>query len=545
MADIDIAVLAEKYGVPINAEDPRGTMAAVLTAMDKDNQEKGGQVDGLSQETLALQASLGDAVTQIQAQGSREALAAGAGIEGKAEIEVDPGALAAEQEKRGLDPERVDQIKDVLTGARSVPKVGAQMFSTNFRREHPIHEQDAQDEVQLAMQHWNDDLYIMSRAFEVPPTHLRLWTDVLETSPAVRKMVNETPRAYWKSAGNEKLAQGVPEHERTATDALVSDSASAGGDWAPVGMSQSIFSDIRLATVVAQQLMQINMPTRTFQPPYRSGEPTTYLTSQATDQTPKAFDTGTPTLTALGFGTAMEFSTEMEEDSLAAVMPVVRQSLIEDQAESLESALINGDDGTHFDGAAVDGGSGDVRNAWDGFRFLTYTSSLTTDLNTLNVDTLRGLTSEMGKYAANPKQCFWLTGPKIRVKLLGLKDDQNNPAVLTMDKLGPNATIVTGMVASIDGMPVLISGQYPEWEDSSGAYGDSGGTPSAYTQSSIILINKGMFWLGNRRPLRIDQDRFILGDYILVVAKSRWGFAPAIACNTSYKCAWRGINMDT
>jgi HK97 family phage major capsid protein len=430
-------------------------------------------------------------------------------------------------------------VQDTLAQAKVLPVPTA--FS-NFRRanEHPIYHQVAQDETQLAMQQWNDDLYMMSVIFDCPPTDLKLWRDTIEI-PAVREAVNKVPLARWKPGREAGLG-----HEKDATDALVSDTAAQGGDWVPVAMSASIFEDIRIATVVAQQLMQINMPSLTMKTPYNVGNATTYLTSQGVNQTPAALDTGSPTLSAKGFGTAMEFTGEMEEDSIAPVLPIVRQTMISDQAEALETALINGDDAaTHMDGAAVEGGSGDVRKAWDGFRFLTYTSSLTTDLNTLNVENVRLLTSNMGKYGIMPDQNFWLTGPKIMVKLLSLKDNQNNQAVLTMDKLGPNATIVTGQIANIDGSPLLVSGQYPEWEDSTGIYGDSGGTPSAYTQSSMLKINKRMFWLGNRRPLRIEQDRVVLGDYTVVVAKSRWAFVPAIACNTSNKCAWRGINMDT
>lgn len=532
MADIDIAVLAEKYGIAIDEADPRGTIARVMEAMDAAKSDADEEVAGLGKTVAELKGLVGEAVQAINDTRELGGVAGGK-IEGKGELEVDPGALAAEQEKAGLDPERSRQVQDDLANAKSVPAL------TPFSRvAHPVYYQAPQTDEQKALQDWSDQLYIMSEVLRCDPRELGAYRDVVDSSPAVRKMLNDVPSMNWKPFGGHTKPQ-----DKTATDALVSDSASSGGDYVPVAMSASIFEDIRLATPLAAQLMQINMPSLTYKPPYKTDTSICYLTAQATDMTPAAFDTGTPTLTAKGFGSAMEFSGEIEEDSLAPVLPIVRQTLVDIHADHLERALVNGDDGTHMDTFIT--GTTDTRTAWDGFRYLTYAGSLTQSLNTLNVDNLRLMRAGMGKYGVDPKQLIWVCSPKGHIKMLGLKDDQNNQAVMTMDKVGPQATILTGQLAAIDGAPLLVSSHYPEWETSAGIYGDSGGTPSPYTRSGVLCINKKMFWLGNRRPVRIEQDKFILSDYILVVAKARWAFMPAIACNSTYPCAYRGIDMAT
>jgi len=151
----------------------------------------------------------------------------------------------------------------------------------------------------------------------------------------------------------------------------------------------------------------------------------------------------------------------------------------------------------------------------------------------------------MGKYGANPDDCFWLMSPKAIVKMLSLKDANNYPMVQTLNLYGPQATVLSGRLLQLDGSPIIVSGQYPEYMTTAGIYGDSGGDPSAYTNTSMLKVNKKMFLVGERRGITVENDRLILADYTLVVAKARWAWAPKIACSATYPCAYCGIAMAT
>ncbi len=87
--------------------------------------------------------------------------------------------------------------------------------------------------------------------------------------------------------------------------------------------------------------------------------------------------------------------------------------------------------------------------------------------------------------------------------------------VRTLDQYGPQATILTGELAKIDGIPVIVS-------ESMLLAGDDGfrvETEASNDEGTIIVANRDMWKVGFRRQLLIEIDRDIRKRiYVMVVS---------------------------
>jgi hypothetical protein len=87
--------------------------------------------------------------------------------------------------------------------------------------------------------------------------------------------------------------------------------------------------------------------------------------------------------------------------------------------------------------------------------------------------------------------------------------------VLTVDKFGPMATILNGLLAAYKGRGIVASEYLSETMDASGIVAAGG------TKGGILLVNKTRFFLGRRRPIKIrvamdsraEYDRWQLASY--------------------------------
>ena len=71
--------------------------------------------------------------------------------------------------------------------------------------------------------------------------------------------------------------------------------------------------------------------------------------------------------------------------------------------------------------------------------------------------------AKLGKYGARPSELAWVMDVNTFIRAQGISQFR------TMDKLGPNATLVTGMLGAVEGIPVIVSGA-----DEAGRHGRQG-----------------------------------------------------------------------
>jgi len=106
---------------------------------------------------------------------------------------------------------------------------------------------------------------------------------------------------------------------------------------------------------------------------------------------------------------------------------------------------------------------------------------------------------------------------------------------LTIDKFGPAATIVSGSLASIFGMPILVSRYVGADMNANGVFDNLPGT----TRSGLILVNRASYKHYQRRGITVETQRDINSDSVSVVATLRRTFAspdPSGTKNVAYLC---------
>ena len=334
-----------------------------------------------------------------------------------------------------------------------------------------------------------DDIYLVSKLLRRDPRSLKMWSEFSREASALRKAMD------------------------TAT-------SGEGLEWIPTGFSAELVRKVKLALKVASLHSRITMPTNPFKLPIDGADATAYLTAESTGDSASKISASTPgtgnvTFDAIKLACRVLVSAELEEDSVVAVLPLLRDKIVQALAEAQENATINGDTaGTHMDSDVT--ASNDVRKAWDGYRKLAL-SSAKVDCSTFDVAGLRAIRSAMGKYGVNPSNLAWIAGISVFNRMLGLDE------VITADKYGPEATILTGELAKLDGIPVIVSEFVREDLNANGVY--DGVTTD---NTALPLVYRSAFLYGDRRSitLRVSHELYMETDQDVAIATQRLDFQP-------------------
>lgn len=281
--------------------------------------------------------------------------------------------------------------------------------------------------------------------------------------------------------------------------ALDSDTTAEGVEWIPTGIGASMHEKVRAAGKVAPLFSRVNLPTNPWKWPvegadataYRVAEPTSDTATKVTASTP---GTGAATFDAEIFGARTLFSKSLEADSALAILPFTQRKLIQAFVDAEEKAILDGDaDGTHQD-SDVGASTTDARTAWDGLRKKAIAQTVAT-ATSISVANLLVVRKAMGKWGVNPADLAYIIGVS---NLHGLLADTN---LLTVDKMGPNATILNGQIGSVAGVPVIVSEHIREALNASGVY-DGITTTKTY----MLCVNRNEWAMGQRMGLDVEVD---------------------------------------
>ena len=149
---------------------------------------------------------------------------------------------------------------------------------------------------------------------------------------------------------------------------------------------------------------------------------------------------------------------------------------------------------------------------------------------------------QMGKYGTSPKELAWVVGPSVYAQMLNIDE------VATLEKFGPQATILSGALAVFRGIPIIVSEFVRENLNASGVYD---GTTTNRTVCHLANIRR--FYLGLRRPIRVkvqqdaraEYDRWQLVSYQRLDFKGhkQSGEAYAGGASSSERSSVLGINI--
>lgn len=317
--------------------------------------------------------------------------------------------------------------------------------------------------------------------------------------------------------------------------ALTATGAGTGDEWVPTILATNLLDIIRLSMPVTNLVPHLNQPSNPWQNPILNGVNIAYRKLENTNITASDLSTAARTWTAHIFAVYQAFSDEVDEDSAVAIASAVRTSIIRTMGEGLDEALVNGDsdNAAHFDNDYIAGGAPfrTYQGGVDGLRHFALDSAGTGTDNTVDggadaisyVDVGAGLAT-MGKFGANKianGDVVALTNAQQWIQLL---TEASSP-IATVDLYGPKATILTGEVGRIYGVPIFVSHGMEQRKDSVASTGQNT-VAGPNTLSCAAIFNRMNFRIGDRRDFKFERDKDIVAGRIDTVASARWSLMP-------------------
>jgi HK97 family phage prohead protease/HK97 family phage major capsid protein len=201
------------------------------------------------------------------------------------------------------------------------------------------------------------------------------------------------------------------------------------------------------------------------------------------------------TLSAYKVATREYLAYEEEEDSLLVLLPVIRDAMVRRVARAVDKAMING----------AGAGADPVK----GVAMYDATSAVTVDSSAaVTVANLRALRKDLGAWGLDPAELVYVVNTEVYYNLL---DDST---FQTVDKVGPQATLLTGQIGSIANTPVVVSGEFPSIAE---------GAATAASNIAAFCFAPANFLVGNQRGLRVDTDDLVETQRRVLVASLRTG----------------------
>jgi HK97 family phage prohead protease/HK97 family phage major capsid protein len=269
-------------------------------------------------------------------------------------------------------------------------------------------------------------------------------------------------------------------------------------------VSLNLESEVRRRLVVAPVFRNIAMQTNVMTIPVNPEAGTaTWVTNADFGAVPATLGAAGPgaggnathalkeiTLNAYKLATNEYTAYEEEEDSLIALMPIIRDGMVRRVARAVDKAFLLG----------AGSGSDPVKG------LSVWATNTTATGNTvaagMTVAKMRTLRQGLGAWGLDPQEVIYIVNTDTYYQLL------EDTVFQTMNQVGTQATLLTGQIGQIGGSPVLVSAEFA--------------TPGTGVAGAVCL-NPGNFIVGNQRGLRIDTQELVETQRRVMVASLRTG----------------------
>jgi HK97 family phage major capsid protein len=333
------------------------------------------------------------------------------------------------------------------------------------------------------------------------------------------RMVMSTPNTPKSDLKLWKHLQKAPRFMQPAIQKAFNDSSSVGAEWIPDQFAANLYVNLeetsQLPRVVADNLQKQSVERNTILVPRMSRGGRPYLKGSVTNDNPAQYTASTVTtsqksISIKGLASRFLIDDAAAEDSAIAVIPTLQRQIVADLNDAMEDALINGDTTATHQDAIADwnirsrwgtspslGGSSDHRRMFKGMRKQAIARSCTADLGTFNFSALLGLKAQMGELALENVVLF-ASPEAVLANLLSLSE------VKTIDVFGPQATVLTGQIASIMGMPIIMSRFIGADMNASGLFDNL-----TTNKTGLIMAHAPSWYIFERRGILVETDRKI------------------------------------
>lgn len=274
-------------------------------------------------------------------------------------------------------------------------------------------------------------------------------------------------------------------------------------EWLGEQFAADIIERVMVLANVEAIFPKYTMPANTevFSIPQKTDNTKAYLIAPAADAIESALTSGKVSFQTKRLMTFAMVSDQASDETVVALIELVKADIAESLVKAMENALINGDTdatGSNINGAAVGALATDQTKLFDGLRKLS-TGNTVTFGSTPTYAKMVQMRKQMGNYGVNLADLIYIIAPSTYYNLTLL------PELLTMDKYGAEATVFKGEVGKIGGVPVIVSEYVGENLTAAGIVDD--GTPGITT--AILLVNKRFFAVADRGTVGFEQDRNI------------------------------------
>ncbi len=317
---------------------------------------------------------------------------------------------------------------------------------------------------------------------------------------------------------------GLADWQANLKAAMDSTTAGSGDELVATSEAAALWADINIDTHVASLFTRVDMPTNPFEIPLQLGNVSWYPGVENTATTDTALTTARQTLTARELVAEVPWSLTLDEDAVIAMASEVRSTLVRNAVEVIDDVLLNADttaqNNINADDATIAASTAGKAHwllGFDGLLHLPLVDNAaqsndhgaapTADM----FNEARGL---LGKYGVRPSELAYVADVGTYIKSLGIDEFR------TLDKLGPQATLLNGQLAQVDGIPVVVSEQMAK-SDADGKVTDGGNTN---TKGRLLVVNRTQWRLGFRRELMIETTRDIQKRQNIMVVSMRLAF---------------------
>lgn len=271
---------------------------------------------------------------------------------------------------------------------------------------------------------------------------------------------------------------------------------SASATW-ELEVSLNMENEVRRRLVVAPTLRNIAMQTNVMTLPVNpEAGMAQWVTNAQFGTTNSMGNTDTHqlkeiTLNSYKLATNEYLNYEEDEDSLIAILPIVRDAMVRRVARGVDKAFLLGA------GAGADPVKG----------LATYDAASTVTLDISNADKFTvakaiQMRRDLGAWGLDPSQVIFIVSTENYYDLL------EDATFQTVDKIGSQATLLTGQIGSIANSPVLVSAEFASKAD---------------TAVGAVAFNTANFVVGNQRGLRFDTQDLVETQRKVLVASLRTG----------------------
>ena len=357
--------------------------------------------------------------------------------------------------------------------------------------------------------------------------------DICQTRSMAKMICRNTPKTDAKLIAHLRKA---PAFMRDVISKSLYDTAGQGGEWVPDEFRESMYQEYMTPRTLADEFatVQVERPTVLIPRMNYGGRPFIRGTVSTDGVDDNAFLASTPqsaqaTISITGLASRYRVDTDLIEDQAVQMVPMLTKQIGADLTDAYEDCLINGD--ARLFAASQDTGrnnwnirsrwggasfvdASDHRKTFNGLRYWCHPARKNTEIDlggaALSAAKVLELISKTGEMAA-AQGLMLIVSPEYFIKeFMGLSE------VKTVDTFGPAATILTGQLGAIYGVPIVLSRFMGNDLNASGFYDNI-----TKTKSGVLCVNKSSWFNYQKSGIQIETAKEIASGAMEIVATVR------------------------